>query len=91
MVTIGIYLILIINDQMMLKTDDFLMSEKQEIITAEKLSSFSNKIMSDIKYKFEKQKSLIVSHDPQEKYLISVRLLKLFSWIRFKNNKNCYC
>ena len=51
---------------------------KQEIIICEKLSPSSNKLLSDIKYKSGKQKSPIASHDPREKYLVSLQLLKLF-------------
>ena len=65
------------------------MSIKQEIFTNEKLSPFSNKLMSDIYYKLGKPKSHITSHDPQEKYLISLSsAFDIISCIRFENNKN---
>ena len=70
-------------------TYDLPMSVKQEIITDEKLSLFSNKLVSDINHKLGKQKILIASHDPQEKYLISLSsAFDIISCIRFENNKN---
>ena len=68
-------------------TDDLPMSVKQEIITDEKLSPFWNKTISDINYKVGKQKSLIKSHDPQEKYLEILQLLKLFLGLGLKITK----
>ena len=67
-----------IPDAVKRKTDDLPMGVKQEIITDKKLSPFSNKLMSDVNYKLGKQKSRIASHDPQEKFLISLQLLKLY-------------
>ena len=68
-------------------SDDISMSVKQKIITTEKWSHFSNKLMSDINYKFGKQKSLIAPRNPQEKYLMSRQLLKLFVGLGLKITK----
>ena len=40
--------------------------------------------MSGNNFKLEKQKSLIASHDSQEKYLLSLQLLELFLWLGLK-------
>ena len=44
--------------------------------------------MSDIYYKLGKPKSHITSHDPQEKYLISLQLMKMFLGLVLKITKN---
>ena len=76
-----------IPDDVKRATDDLPMSIKQEIITNEKISPFSNKLMSDINYKLGKQKSLIASHNSQENYLISLQLLKVFIGLGLKVTK----
>ena len=43
--------------------------------------------MSDINYKLGKHKSLFASHDQQEKYLVSLQLLKLFLGLVLKITK----
>jgi hypothetical protein len=84
MLSVGYY----IPDAVKRKTDDLPMSVKQEIITDKKISPFSNKLMSGVNYKLGKQKSCIASHDPQEKYLISLQLLKLYLGLGMVVKKN---
>ena len=73
-----------IPDDVKRATDNSPKSIKHKIITHEKSSPSSNKLMSDINYKFGKQKLLIASYDPQQTYLISFQLLKLFLGLGLK-------
>ena len=68
-------------------TDDFPLGLRQEEISFEDLSEFSQKLSESSGLKFIKQKSLIASHNPQKKYLISLNLLKLFKDIGLKCTK----
>jgi len=68
-------------------TDDFPLGLRQEEISFEDLSEFSQKLSETSGVKFIKQKSLVASHKPQEKYLISLNLLKLFKDIGLECKK----
>ena len=68
-------------------TDDLPLGLRQEEISFEDLSEFSQKLSESSGLKFIKQKSLIASHNPQKKYLISLNLLKLFKDIGLKCTK----
>ena len=68
------------------ETNDLPMIVIQEILAAERISPFLNILLSDIDHNL-KQKSLIASRDQQEKYLVSLQVVKLFLGLGLKMAK----
>ena len=73
-----------IPDDVKVQTDDFPMSIKNDVIQYEQLSEYTKNIMKEVGIKNEKHSSLIASHEPREKYLISLKLLRLFLTLGMK-------